>query len=308
MNTSDDSYNQNKRLIPRISNYSQNLLDRSKQKILEPVIIIDAIDHWLAASLWTPDFFKFNYGNIQTETNHDLPNNLSPYLYEEQSYHTKIMSFADFIEQIPKSKSCYIAQSEVSGLVGIDHQYNFYDLIPDSEHNKKVNINLWFGFNTRSGLHFDYNDNFLAQIYGKKKVYLAPPQDTKYLYSLPENFTKTQVNPMDPDFERFPMLKYATIFEGEIKAGDVLYIPKGWYHYIFSPEVSISLNCWYGTSLRLRDMMGYFYRSGIKIWARFIYDFIWQGIFGRPFKGKIYCSDTMGKRAYQAFLNQFKLY
>jgi hypothetical protein len=300
-----NNYNKNIRSISRIENFSSEMIDRTVNDKLEPLIFSNSMNDWSAIGLWKPNFFKEKYGSVKVETHHNLPNDLSPYLYEEKPYHRKMMKFSDFIDLMPKSESCYVAQSDINILKDIDKDYNFFDLIPTNVFHEKVNINLWIGSNTRSGLHFDYNDNFLAQIYGTKKVLLVAPNDTKYLYPLPDNFSKTQVNPMKPDLVKFPKLKHATIFEGEIKTGDVLFIPKGWYHYIYSPKDSISLNCWFGSSLKFSEMAMFFYRSGPGVWIKFIHGFIWHGILNQPFKGKLYCSDTMGQRAYKYIIGRF---
>ncbi len=296
----------NKKIL-HVQNYSTDMLDRSKNKDLVPIIISGGIDNWRAMTSWNPNFFREKYGDISVETNHDLPVDSSPYLYEEESRHTRIMKLGNFIKLMPNSTSCYVAQSDISLMEGIEQDYDFYNLIPENDHDKKINTNLWLGFNTRSGLHFDYNDNFLAQIYGTKKVFLAPPENTKYLYPLSDNFSKTQVNPMDPDFKKFPKLKLATIYEGKINAGDVLFIPKGWYHYIYSPKDSISLNCWYGKPIGLLVMTMFLYRSGVLSWLNFLQNFIWNGLLKQPFKGKLYCSDTMGQRAYKFLLKKLNL-
>jgi hypothetical protein len=302
-----NNYNKNIRSISRIENYSSEMIDRTTKDRLEPLIFSNSINDWSATRLWEPSFFKEKYGSVEVETNHNLVNDSSPYLYEEKPYHIKMMDFSDFIDLMPRSESCYVAQSDINILNGIDKDYNFFDLIPINALHEEVYINLWIGKNTRSGLHFDYNDNFLAQIYGTKKVYLVAPCDTKYLYPLPDNFSKMHVNPMTPDFIKFPKLKEATIFEGEIKAGDVLFIPKGWYHYIYSPKDSISLNCWFGSSLKITEMAAFFYRSGPKVWIKSIHDFVWHGVFGQPFKGELYY-DTMGQRAYKYIIRKLNFF
>jgi lysine-specific demethylase 8 len=231
--------------------------------------------------------------------NYNLPDNITPYLYKAVSY-TKQIALSDCIEEMPKqNKGYYLAQSEIKLFDGLDQHFNFDDLIPYYDRNNKNYINLWMGFKTRSGLHYDLDDNFLVQIFGTKKVFLVSPDDTKFIYPLPENFLKSMVNPSDPDFKRYPKFKHATILEGELGAGDVLFIPKGWFHYIYSPEQSISLNCWYGSPMTIRELIISYYRSGFKTWICFCRDFIWHGLLKRPFKERLFCSPPVGKLSYE---------
>lgn len=262
-----------------------------------PCIFNTGMEKWPALTKWNLDFFKKKFSNVKATINYNLPEQQSPYLYTEQP-HSKQMSLSKCIDFIYANDRCYIAQHEIKDFVGLEQDFNFLDIIPTLDHNKPIYTNLWVGKNTRSGLHYDYNDNFLVQISGHKKVFLAAPDDIKYLYPLADNFTKTQVNPMDPDLKKFPKLKNATIFTGEINPGEILFIPKGWFHYIYSPKESISLNCWYGDSLTKIEHLQSFYRSGWRTWLQFSKDFIWHGLLKQSSKSRLFCSPPLGKLFY----------
>lgn len=262
-----------------------------------PCIFSKGIEEWPALKKWDPQFFKKKFGNLEVILNYNLPDLISPYLHQAAGYF-KTMSLADSIDFIAENDRCYIAQQEITDFVGLDLDFNFFNIVPKSEHKKTTYNSLWIGKNTRSGLHYDYNDNFLVQIYGIKKVFLVAPEETKYLYPLPENFTKTQVSPLEPDFKKFPKFKKATIWTGEIKPGEVLYIPRGWFHYIYSPNESISLNCWYGDEVNTKEFLISFYRSGWRTWIQFGKDFVWHGVLKQPAKARLFCSPSLGKLAY----------
>ncbi|MBN9344369.1 MAG: hypothetical protein BGO76_06585 [Caedibacter sp. 38-128] len=292
-------YYRSKNLLTRIEDYHPELIDRSFVHEIEPFIFSNSLKNWTAFKLWSPSFFKEKYGEKEFNVNPNLPDKVCPYFYNAKSYHA-IMKFADFIELMSENNSCYLAQEDMSVFKELKEDYNFYDLIPSSVNRDcDASVNLWLGANTRSGLHFDNCDNFLAQIYGTKTVVLIPPEDAKFVYPIPSNFFKSPVNPLDPDFSEFPKFKKAKIFEGQLNAGDVLFIPKGWYHYIYSPSQSISLNCWYGPPLTPKDLLLTFYRSGWRSWLATIKDFVWFGILSRPFEAKLYSAPPVGKGVYE---------
>lgn len=44
-----------------------------------------------------------------------------------------------------------------------------------------------------------------------------------------------------PDLERFPRYRDATILEAELRAGEVLFLPVGWWHYLTALDISINV-------------------------------------------------------------------
>lgn len=286
-----------KRSITHIKNYNTNLVDRSSISELEPFIFSNNLN-WPALNLWSPSFFKERYGNLEFKVTSNLPDKICPYFYNANSYR-KHMQFSEFIDLLETNKNCYLAQEDMGAFKDLEKDYDFHEIIPSNSQNKNVSINLWLGANTHSGLHFDHYDNFLVQVFGTKKVFLIPAKDAGFLYPIPSNFFKSPVNPMDPDLNAFPKFKNARVFEGELRAGDILFIPKGWYHYIYSPYQSISLNCWYGPVQTSKDLLLTFYRSGWRTWLITLKDFIWYGLLSRPFEPKLYSSPPIGRVVYE---------
>lgn len=287
--------------------FQEERIKRGNNSQLKPVIFSNVVQHWPAIQKWTPDFIANLYPNHTVNVSRHFPALESPYLYKEEKHHIQKKALKEFIKLMQAGEPCYVAQGNIADFEQINIDYDFADLIPNFSNQSNVDKSIWIGNKTRSGLHFDYADNFLIQIYGTKKVYLAAPNQTKFLYPLPENFTKTQVNPMEPNLTRYPKLKNAVIFEGTIHPGDALFIPKGWYHYIHSPEQSISLNCWYGPTMTPKELIQIFLQTGRKTWFEFAKGFLLYGVIGKPFPGRLYSSFHMGKLAYEYILSRFKL-
>lgn len=111
--------------------------------------------------------------------------------------------------------------------------------------------NLWIGADgTTSGLHFDVADNFHAVVSGRKRFVLAPPRQSASLYpngplhGVPNG---ARVDLERPDFERFPRMRDASPVVAELGPGDMLYIPRLWWHQVRTIGTCVSVNYWWSS-------------------------------------------------------------
>lgn len=106
---------------------------------------------------------------------------------------------------------------------------------------------FWLGpAGTVTPLHCDYDDNLFTQIWGEKRIFLAPPHHDEYLYTREANalLFGSPFDPEAPDFERYPLARRAALVECIVQPGDMLYVPAGWYHQVRSLSFSLSANRW----------------------------------------------------------------
>jgi hypothetical protein len=106
---------------------------------------------------------------------------------------------------------------------------------------------FWLGpAGTVTPLHCDYDDNIFAQIWGTKRIFLAPPHHDEFLYPNEANaiLFGSPFDPEAPDFDKFPMARQATTIECIVGPGDMLYVPAGWYHQVRALTFSLSANRW----------------------------------------------------------------
>ena len=54
-----------------------------------------------------------------------------------------------------------------------------------------------------------------------------------------------QVDVEKPDLEAYPLYATAPSLECVIAEGDMLFIPKGWFHFVASLSVSFSVSFWW---------------------------------------------------------------
>lgn len=133
----------------------------------------------------------------------------------------------------------YLGNLELRELNSLCHWPTYFD--------KMGPPRFWLGpAGTVTPLHCDYDDNIFAQIWGSKRIFLAPPHHDEFLYPKEANaiLFGSPFNPEAPDFERFPLARQAVLVEVIVQPGDMLYVPAGWYHYVRATTFSLSSNRW----------------------------------------------------------------
>ena len=86
-------------------------------------------------------------------------------------------------------------------------------------------------------LHYDRHPNYLFHIVGRKLVYLWPP-DTP---TIPRNAPPAEnTSPLDA-----ASIVDACDLRADLRPGDVLFIPEGWWHYVVTPVTSVSVSVWF---------------------------------------------------------------
>lgn len=87
------------------------------------------------------------------------------------------------------------------------------------------------GSSTRNHFDIDMSHVFITQYKGIKRIWLFPLDQSDLMYKLPYNFHSI-ANIKNPDYEKFPALKFLQGYEAEIHPGETLFMPSGWWHYI----------------------------------------------------------------------------
>jgi len=106
---------------------------------------------------------------------------------------------------------------------------------------------FWLGpAGTVTPLHADYDDNIFVQLWGSKRIFLAPPHHDEFLYPVEANalLFGSPFDPEAPDYARFPLARQAALLELVVEPGDLLYVPAGWYHQVRALSFSLSSNRW----------------------------------------------------------------
>jgi len=104
----------------------------------------------------------------------------------------------------------------------------------------------WIGpAGTVTGYHIDWGDNVFVQVCGRKEMRLVAPQDSRYMYAnnrFDQGTTSSDVDAQNYDSQRFPLFARATEYRIVLQPGDMLFIPRGWWHHVRSLDKSISVS------------------------------------------------------------------
>lgn len=108
---------------------------------------------------------------------------------------------------------------------------------------------FWLGTpGANTPCHYDtYGCNLVAQLYGKKRWILFPPEDTDFLLPtrIPyeESSVYSRIN-FEQWTETIPDIEGTHPHVVELLPGDVLFVPRHWWHYVHNKELSVSVNTW----------------------------------------------------------------
>lgn len=107
---------------------------------------------------------------------------------------------------------------------------------------------VWIGpAKSRTGLHFDYLRNLAVTLYGRKRFHLARPGTVERLGLLSSKYDRwATLAQTSFDELRDRGAKPEELFVIDLDPGDVLYVPKRWWHEVVNLQPSILLSGFFG--------------------------------------------------------------
>lgn len=150
-----------------------------------------------------------------------------------------LQSYLDLVEKTADGLPPYLGNLELRALNRLCHWPTWFD--------KMGPPRFWLGpAGTVTPLHCDYDDNLFAQVWGSKRIFLAPPHHDAFLYPKAANaiLAGSPFDPEAPDYARYPLARQASLIECIVAPGEMLYVPAGWYHQVRALTFSLSSNRW----------------------------------------------------------------
>ena len=125
----------------------------------------------------------------------------------------------------------------------------FYMVEPDQQRG----INCRFGMRgVTAANHFDFSRNMIAILGGERRYVIGSPAECSRMALYPRghiSLRHSSVRWHDPkSWEEHPEFKEAMISEVVMRAGDVLYLPTAWFHYIINLSFNYQCNARSGTT------------------------------------------------------------
>jgi lysine-specific demethylase 8 len=281
------------RPLPAISREDWQARADQIRKASLPLVIPSALSAGAIQS-WNPTKFADAYPDKQVQISVSLPSHGVPYR-EPVAGHQQSVSIPELVRMLENGAACYLNQSRLANFKEFERDLHLVDLC----RGKIIGTNLWIGGKTRSGLHYDNADNLFLQIFGYKRALLIDPRYSRNLYPFTDSPTKSQLDPEFPDLKRYPRFARCETWNCALGPGDAIYIPRGWWHFIGSENVSVSVNCWHGNILSQTDRRRRFLESGPRVVLRGAWDFCWHGMIGRPQRQRLFSPKSPGLQAYE---------
>ncbi|WP_449431390.1 cupin-like domain-containing protein [Pseudomonas putida] len=253
-----------------------------------PILIRGLTNSW-PGSRWSFQSLNSLCGDIPIKALIDLPAT-GGILKGGQARYEQVLPFRDFVELAhdPRARPCYLGYLRPGEMINGSEQYfGFSDITPSS--NYSTDTRLWIGSkNTCSGLHSDLKDNLFAQVQGVKTVYLVPFDDTRFVYPYLDNIVNSRIDCERLDLQSFPKYRLARVIKLKVRAGDLMFIPRGWWHYLKAETPSISVNHWFGQAISGSHYLRLLVQLGPKYMSRTLRDFVAYSMLGRKYKKEFF--------------------
>jgi lysine-specific demethylase 8 len=287
------------RRLPEADEPTPEALQEAVARHDGPLVFHGLATDWPACSRWSPTELRRSHADRQVTALVDLPGSgvLFP---QDQRLYERTLPFAEFVDAMLSATAespCYLAYKRVQEIFPCE-DYDFASLL--GPYNTDPDTRVWVGSaGTRSMLHSDLKDNLFCQIWGEKHIVLVPWEDSISVYPFPDNLVNSQVDLAELDLERFPKLRDAVLYAGTVGPGDILFMPRGWWHDIRSKTPSVSVNHWFGPPLEFRDYLPLLAKLGPACWWATARDFVRSGLLGKEEETKFFFTPaSTGKRLF----------
>ncbi|XP_012143170.1 jumonji C domain-containing protein 5 isoform X4 [Megachile rotundata] len=234
--------------ITRYNEPSMELFYKTMFMPQVPAILTGCIKHWKALDRWQDLSYLSKIAG-----NRIVPIEIGS-RYTDEDWSQQLFTFSEFLQKhiLKKNdKVGYLAQHQLFDQIPElkeDFMVPEYCSFTDNDSIESPDINAWFGpEGTVSPLHFDPKHNLLCQVFGYKRVILYHPNDSSNLYPYDTKLLNNtaQVDPLSPNYEKWPEFSKAKGWIGYLKPGEMLYIPPKWWHHVTSLSPSFSISFWW---------------------------------------------------------------
>ncbi|KAM9093990.1 bifunctional peptidase and arginyl-hydroxylase JMJD5 isoform 2-T3 [Sarcophilus harrisii] len=231
--------------VPRLQCPSLEFFRKNYLIPQKPVILEGIANHWPCMKKWSLDYIQEIAGcrTVPVEVGSK---------YTDEEWSQSLMTVNEFISK-------YIVNENDIGYLA---QHQLFDQIPELKEDicipdycclgngeeEEITINAWFGpAGTISPLHQDPQQNFLAQVLGRKYIQLYSPQESEHLYPHETQLlhNTSQVDVENPNLSKFPKFTEASYQSCILNPGQILFIPVKYWHYVRALDISFSVSFWW---------------------------------------------------------------
>ena len=228
--------------IDRVSTITKEEFLKNYFKPQKPVIIEKFIEDWPAYKKWNLDYMAEVAGDITVPLYDDRP------VRHDEGFnqaHAE-MKMRDYVELLKKEPTRYriFLWNILKEVPELQKDFSFPDF--GIRLMKGLPMLFFGGENSYTFMHYDIDlaNIFHFHFHGKKRCILFDQKQNPYLYKIPHSLiVREDIDFSNPDYEKWPALKKAKGFVGELEHGHVLYMPEGYWHHMhyLTPGISMSL-------------------------------------------------------------------
>jgi hypothetical protein len=208
----------------------------------KPVVIENAIGDWPAYKKWNLDYMKTVAGHVTVPLYDDRPVDYKDGFNEA---HAK-MKMSDYIDLLKREPTRYriFLWNALKEIPELQKDFTFPDF--GLRLMKDIPMLFFGGRDSYTFMHYDidFANIFHFHFEGTKQIILFDQNQNDYLYKVPHSLiTREDIDFVNPDFHKWPLLAKAKGFKTELNHGEVLYMPEGYWHYMryITPGFSMSL-------------------------------------------------------------------
>lgn len=216
-----------------------------------PVVIADAMEGWPALEKWTPRFFAENFSDKQVKLRDgsELPMRefIDRVLASSPRNPAPYWTNAPMREHFPALLSDINADLPYFKLNWALRHYLHKGLKANFERGSQIEIYIGGNGGAFPVLHWDGlgSHAFLMQIYGKKRYYAWPPEDSACMYAKEDSPNISPIRDVEnPDLGQYPLFAKARLTTFLLEPGELLFVPSRWWHTakMLSPSITLSIN------------------------------------------------------------------
>ncbi len=228
--------------IERVATITKEEFLKNYFRPQKPVIIENFINDWPAAEKWNLDYMAEVAGDKMVPLYDDRPVDYRDGFNEPHAR----MKMADYIQLLKREPTRYriFLWNILKEVPELQKDYNYPDF--GLKLMKGLPMLFFGGEDSYTFMHYDIDlaNIFHFHFHGKKQVILFDQDQNDYIYKIPHSLiVREDIDFSNPDYDKWPALKKAKGFKGNLAHGEVLYMPEGYWHYMkyITPGFSMSL-------------------------------------------------------------------
>lgn len=228
--------------VQRVERISKDDFYHNFYKTQTPVVVEKLTEDWPAYKKWNFDYIKEIAGDKIVPLYNNDPVSADKKVNEPDA-RMKMSEYIDLLLKGPTDLRIFLFNL-LKQAPSLQNDFSFPDLGLNLF--KSLPMLFFGGAGSNVFMHFDIDLANILHFHfaGEKQCILVPPSDTKYMYKLPyANICREDIDFDNPDFKKWPALKYVNTYKVHLSHGEMLYMPEGWWHYMqyLTPGFSMSL-------------------------------------------------------------------